>query len=319
MAVAGCPDLRADALATVASMGRLRRGLAAVAAGSLALGAVGPVVTGSAVRQAASIVQLDLVDTGRPTAAGPGVAAAPSRSLPTTVYLPPGDGPAPLIVLAHGAAGAPGKFSDLASAWAGAGYVVAVPRFPLTNEDVQPPVIADVGEQARDVRFVIDAVVARDAPGGELAGRLDPERIGLYGLSLGSLSVWPEALGDPPDLRIDALIQSDGVTFVGDKGAVPFPVLVAHSDVDPVFPYERAVADYDALPAPKYLLTLHGAGHATVGENTVTAADVVYQQVTTVFWDRTLRGRTDEAFPASLEGVATLVEGDVPVHLPGTR
>ena len=65
-----------------------------------------------------SIVQLDLVDPARPTAATASTPGSPSRPLPTTVYLPPGGGRAPLIVLAHGAGGAPEKFTELASYWA---------------------------------------------------------------------------------------------------------------------------------------------------------------------------------------------------------
>lgn len=275
-----------------------------------------PVATSA--QPAVSIVELDLVDATRPTAGTSGVAALPSRSLPTTVYLPPGDGAAPLIVLAHGASGAPDRFRDLATAWARAGYVVAAPRFPLTNEDVSPPVVADFPEQGRDVQFVIDEMVARSAAaaGGELAGRVDGERIGLFGLSLGALTVW-SAIAEPAGARIDAVIQSDGTTLAADRGAVAVPVFVAHSDVDPIFPYDDVVAAYDQLPTPKFLLTLPGAAHAVVGEDTVTPADELYRQATTAFWDRTLAGRPDAPFPASVEGVAVLVEGDRPPALPG--
>lgn len=280
----------------------------------------------TAVPVAVTTVQLDLVDTTRPTAATDGVPAAPTRTLPTTVYLPPpGNSPAPLVVLAHGAAGAPEKFTELASYWAAHGYVVAVPRFPLTNDRVQTVVIGDFPEQARDVRFVIDEVLARAmALDGELAGRVDPAHIGLFGLSLGSLTVWSAALDPPGDRRVDALIQSDGSTLVAEEriGAVPFPVFVAHSDVDPIFPYADTVGRYDLLPDPKYLLTMHGAAHATVGEDTDTPADVAYQEATTAFWDRTLGDRPDAPFPAPIDGVTSFVEGSTPVlpapTLPGT-
>ena len=146
---------------------------------------------------------------------------------------------------------------------------------------------------------------------------------GCSGCRSGSLTVWSEVLGDVPDARVDAVIQSDGTTFVPDDdlAAIGFPVLVAHSDVDPVFPYGEVVARYDELPGPKYLLTLHGAGHATVAENTDTPADEHYQQVTTVFWDRTLGDRPDEPFPAPIDGVTSFVEGPRPDPrpLPGTR
>lgn len=295
-------------------------------AAALAMGAVMTVgvagATGAVAR--ATVVQLQLVDTTRPTAATTGVPATTSRTLPTTVYLPPTTAPAPLIVLAHGADGAPEKFTDLASYWADHGYVVAVPRFPLTNEDVPEPVIADFPEQGRDVRFVIDEVLAASVEtSGELAGRVDPERVGLYGLSLGSLSVWSAVFDEPSDPPIDALIQSDGTTLGTPEQivTVPFPVLVAHSDVDSIFPYADVLAGYDLLPGPKFLLTLHGAQHATVGENTATPADEAYRQVTTAFWDRTLGGRPDTPFPLPIAGTTSFLDGPRgrPTTLPATR
>jgi dienelactone hydrolase len=268
------------------------------------------------------VVQLDLVDSSRPTAEAPGRSELPTRSLPTTVYLPAATDPAALIVLAHGASGSPEKFTDLASYWADHGYVVAVPRFPLTNDTVSPPVIGDFVEQAGDVQFVLTEVLASNATGGELAGRIDPERLGLYGLSLGSMTVWTAVAERSSTVAIDALIQSDGYTLVDDDelGRIGFPVFVAHSDVDPIFPYADTLARYDALPEPKYLLTLHGAGHATVGENTITPADDTYRRATTTFWDRTLGGRPEQPFPADVDGVTSFVVGARPAQdvLPGS-
>ena len=99
---------------------------------------------------------------------------------------------------------------------------------------------------------------------------------------------------------------------------IGFPVLVAHSDTDPIFAYADVVADYDALPGSKYLLTMHGAPHAAVAENTDTPADETYQQATAAFWDRTLGGRAETPFPPPLEGITSFVEGDRGA-LPGTR
>ncbi len=277
-----------------------------------------------------SVVQLDLVDTSRPTAAAPpAVTGSPTRSLPTTVYLPATTDPAPLVVLAHGAGGSPEKFTDLAGYWSDHGYLVAVPRFPLTNDTVSPPVLGDFVEQGADVRFVIGAALASSADAqGELAGRIDPERIGLFGLSLGSMTVWTAiadaANGDAEGaIEIDGLIQSDGFTLVDDDrlGDIGFPVFVAHSDVDPIFPYADTLTRYDALSAPKYLLTLHGAGHATVGENTITPADDIYRRATTAFWDRTLGARPEQPFPTDVAGVTTFVDGTRSAggSLPGAR
>jgi predicted dienelactone hydrolase len=266
-----------------------------------------------------TVVELDLIDPSRPTNEAPGVPFSPSRALPTTVYLPAEATAAPLVLLAHGAGGSPGRFTMLATYWAERGFVVAAPRFPATSDLVAEPVLADFPEQARDVRFVIDEVLARSAATGTpISGRVDPEHIGLFGLSLGSLTVWSEVLGDPVDERIDALVQSDGLTFVAPErvGEIWFPVLVAHSDVDSVFAFSDVTAAYDQLPGEKYFLTLHGAGHATVAEDTVTPADATYQETTTVFWRRTLRGQVDEPFPAPVPGVTSFVAGAR--SLPGT-
>ncbi len=246
--------------------------------------------------------------------------------MPTAVYLPPTTNPAPLIVLAHGFGGHPDKFTELARGWANSGYVVAVPRFPLSNDRIPNPVVTDIEGQAGDVSFVIDEMLARNEGNGRLAGRIDPERIGLFGLSLGSLTVWNTVLGDCcGDDRIDALIQSDGFFPFPDAllSTVPFPVMFAHSDTDTAFDYGLVRDEYETIGDSAVMLTLHDALHATVGENTDTPADTAYQDATTVFWDRTLGGTPDEAYPAGVDvpGVTTLEADGVSsaADLPSTR
>ena len=47
--------------------------------------------------------------------------------------------------------------------------------------------VRDLAEQVIDVSFVIDEVLALDGVAtSELSGRVDEDRIGLFGLSLGS-------------------------------------------------------------------------------------------------------------------------------------
>ena len=264
-------------------------------------------------RPEAQTLLLSFVDASRPTAPEGGTEGAADRTLETTVYLPRFDGePAPLIVLAHGFAGHPDKFTDLASAWSAAGFVVAVPKFPLTNDEVPMPFVGDLAQQGGDVCFVVDSMLRLDSrAGGAVSGRIDAEHIGLYGLSLGSLSVWGamfDGCCDPT--RIDAVIQSDGAFSMSPDrlGAISYPVMLAHSDVDEIFSYSAIRQQFDALPEPKYLLTMHGALHATVGENSETPADEAYRQATRVFWERHLGGRPQRPFPDSVfvDGVTTL-------------
>lgn len=269
------------------------------------------------------VVEIGLVDADRTTPAIGAYPGADQRDVLTTVYLPPTTEPAPLIVLAHGFDGHPRKFTDLAAFWADAGYVVAVPRFPVSNDEFIAAAggpffserVADLDAQALDVSFVIDELLALDSSGtDELGGRIDHEHIGLFGLSLGSLTVWITVLGDPAsELRVDALIQSDG-GFPGETprlADVTFPVFVTGSDVDPIFPPELVLPQFDAMSAPKFMLVLHGAAHAAVGENTVTSADEAYRVATTVFWNRYLGGHPDEPFPDSIvvDGVTSFIDG----------
>ena len=168
---------------------------------------------------------------------------------------------APLIVLAHGLNGHPRKFTTLARHWAESGYVVAVPRFPVSNDEffVLDPVVfnarvADLPEQATDVTFVVgELIAATGEPTSEITGRIDHRRLGLYGLSLGSLTVWSTvARTGFADSGVAALIQSDG-GFPGDLAllsGVTFPVLIAHSDIDPIFPADGIQRQFEALPAP---------------------------------------------------------------------
>ncbi len=262
---------------------------------------------------------LSIVDASRPTSAAGGNTGADVRTIVTDVYLPNYEtdpDPKPLIVLAHGFTGHPDKFTQLAEAWAAAGFVVAVPKFPLTNDEVASPQIGDLAEQGTDVDVVIDELLDRNAsPSDVLAGSIDPERIGLYGLSLGSLTVWGTLIDGCCRDRIDALVQSDGA-FPGDASLladVRMPVMIAHSDTDPIFPIAGIRAEYRRLRAPKYLLTLHGFAHAVVGENTPTSADDAYIVATTVFWRRHLLGvaadSPDGTFPdmVTVDGITSLV------------
>ena len=104
------------------------------------------------------------------------------------MHLPAGPGPFPLVVAAHGFDGHPSTFTELFGRWADAGYVVAAPAFPLSNDEVPgEPTVADLASQPGDVSFVIDELLAAGTDGASpVFGAVDPERIGVAGLSLGA-------------------------------------------------------------------------------------------------------------------------------------
>jgi predicted dienelactone hydrolase len=93
------------------------------------------------------------------------------------------------------------------------GYVVAAANFPATNTYAKGGAwLADVVNQPGDVRFVIDQVLAFNRePGHPLFGRIDEDRIGVMGLSLGGLTThlvsFDPARDDP---RIKAAVSIAG-------------------------------------------------------------------------------------------------------------
>lgn len=259
----------------------------------------------------ASVEVMTFVDDTRATRAEGGHPGAPDRSIETTVYLPSSSEPRPLIVLSHGHAGHPDKLRELSFHWSDAGYVVAVPKFPLSNHEVIDPSIGDVPEQAADVAFVVDSLRALDADGGATAGRIDFEQIGLAGVSLGGLTNWTTLLsGCCDDLAVEGIVSSD-TAFPADPARVDevtMPVLTINSDVDPILPYDEVRGVWETMPAPRWLLTLHGAVHAQASENDDIPHSDAYQLASTEFWDRVFgEERWDEEFPPELttDGIST--------------
>jgi dienelactone hydrolase len=236
------------------------------------------------------------VDRSRPTPAGAATPAAPTRTLVTTIYRPRGKGPFPTIVFAHGSSGHPDKFSQLLGAWAAAGYVVAAPAFPLTNSTVPESGknTADVANQPADVSFVLTQVLRESRERrSRLYRAVDRRHLGAAGLSLGGATIYSAVFDDCcRDRRFTAAMVLDGIRLGSAlhlDGHVP--LLIAHSDTDPSIPYATARAAYDAAAAPVWLVTLHGASHASQWENDPTPYDAIDERLTLDFWDATLRGR----------------------------
>jgi len=228
------------------------------------------------------------VDTTRPTEEPN---PAPDRTLVTTIRYPDRGGPYPLVVFAHGANGHPRKFVELTTAWAEAGYVVAAPAFPNSNDEAPGGIAVEAyAHQPGDMSFVIDEVLAlADASDGPLAGRVDADRIGVAGLSLGAASTYGVAFhACCRDERIDAAIAMAGVLLPyapGEYDLSGVPLLILHGDADPVLGIELGADAYARTAPPKVFVTIHGGGHAEPFEDTVTPADAMVETVTSDFWD----------------------------------
>ena len=263
---------------------------------------------------------LDLIDTQRATQpVVSGAVALPWRALPTTVRLPAGDQPAPLVVFSHGLGSSPQRFSQLLDAWAAAGYVVVAPRFPLTS-DANPDHNIEVSDQMNlpaDVSFVLDEVLAAAAtPGDRLFGRVDPDAIGAAGFSLGGGATYALAYNDCcVDERIDsvAILGSAVLIYTGVTDlARALPVLIVHSTTDEALDYVYARDAFDEVGGPAWFITVRDVAHHDAFDDAPTAVDTTVELATTAFWDRTLLGgdaAADAAAEANMALAVVVAEG----------
>ncbi|MCB1003419.1 MAG: hypothetical protein KDB35_04450 [Acidimicrobiales bacterium] len=252
-----------------------------------------------------------LVDTTRatPALADTGVPAADRRTLATSFTYPDAPGRFPLVAFAHGHYGHPRKFTQLFEAWAAAGFVVAAPAFPLSNDEVPGAASPfDLPDQPGDLSFVIsESLRLSGEDDGFLAGRVDPERIGVGGLSLGGATTYLTAFDECClDERVDAAMVLDGLRPDAsglhlDRG---IPLLIVHADEDPVASYSYAEQAFEDAAAPAYLVTLHEAVHSQPFEDTPDPADQTVLDTTTAFWRRHLAG--DEAAAVALQEAAAV-------------
>jgi dienelactone hydrolase len=261
--------------------------------------------------------QLTLVDTTRKTEAGDQTAEKPDRTLETWIFQPEGTGPFPLIVFSHGLGGHPTKFMKLLTAWATAGFVVAAPAFPLTNNTT--PGFAKnwtgVGSQPGDVSFVIDEMLARNGDEKDpLHHLLMPDRIGVGGLSLGGATTYGVAFNDCcRDDRVKAVEVLSGAQLpVGGENHLDghVPLLIMHGDKDPALPYQMEVDGYAKAKGPVWFVTLIGGGHAEPFEDYPSKHDDLDEKLTTDFWEGTL-GNDPEALArvtadGTVEGLASI-------------
>lgn len=224
------------------------------------------------------------VDTTRSTPAAGGMPGAPSRTLQTAIFYPaigdaggadvknaaPAPGTFPLIVFAHGLGGSTNDNIAFLHEWAQAGYVVAAPQFPLTKADAPgggdtPEGRADILNEPGDVSFVIDQMLHLPPAAKTLQATIDPEAVGVAGRTAGA--------GTVIGVGYNSCCRNDKVKAVVSMagGELPFPngsfftgpnppLLLLHGDADTGSPIAMATKLFDDAKAPKYMVTLLGAG-----------------------------------------------------------
>lgn len=252
---------------------------------------------------AVTVSSRTFVDTTRPTPAQGDVPEQPSRTLVTTIVVPDGPGPFPLVMFSHGFGGSGEGSSGLLRALASAGYVVAAPDFPLTSTSApggpQRGVEA-LEAQPADIRFVTDQLLRLNADAADpLAGRIDPGRIGAAGHSMGAgvtMGVAFNSCCRDERIRAGVLMSVDPPTlYRGDYFVPPaVPALFIHGDQDESLPYQGGRRAYAKAEPPKFLLTVVGGDHnwPFTGAESPPGAGVVLA-ATIDFFDAYLKGRPD--------------------------
>jgi dienelactone hydrolase len=255
------------------------------------------------------------VDQSRPTDANGNEPAQPTRTLLTAIYYPAQgaptekpvenapattkNGPYPLILFSHGL-GARGVFyEDVIKTWVSAGYVVATPDYPLSNNQARGGMnfgraVGDTKNQPADATFVINEVIKLDKQGKRLGG-IDAKRIGASGHSLGGITTYGLTYSSCcRDKRIKAAAPMSGIGGVVESLDQYFlsgrtPLLALHGDRDGTLPYQAGRSVFARATTPKYFLTFVGAGHVQPFLGGTDVQALALKQSTVDFFDRYLK------------------------------
>jgi len=262
-------------------------------------------------------IEKSFTDVTRKIKASSGFAGAAQRRLDVMVWYPSttvkdgsgrpaiaGGGPWPLVIYSHGTYSRPDSAMHLVRELVARGYVVAAPNYPLTSSTAFTKVsradITDVVEQTRDIRFLIDSLLADPF----LKSAIDPARIGTTGISLGAVTSYFSSFGlQTRDPRIKATapiaaadpVQSALSSSVGMEGTahapVSVPTLFVSADQD-VFARTtgRPHAAFARIEGPKYEVMIKGGVHLWFGDGA--AQDPGGKNPDCLFFERALPGRT---------------------------
>ena len=245
---------------------------------------------------------LTFVDASRATPANGAYPGAPTRTLPTLVSYPtlhgqPVPGPRPLVVFATGIGDSPTQYQALFDFWVRAGFIVAEPTFPLSNDQAPGgPTAGDLSNQPGDVSFVITQLLqANGSPRSRLHGRINPNQVAVAGKSLGALTVFEVGYNVATrDRRVKAVVALTGVVgnasphFVG----ITTPLLLEHGTADTTVPISGSANAYAQANPPKFFVTLFGQTHGSAFGGGTSPAEVVVERTTTDFLNRYVKGQS---------------------------
>jgi predicted dienelactone hydrolase len=255
-----------------------------------------PATSPAPVNHAVATTDLVLSDSSRATVSR-GRTISGTRALPTTVFYPSDAvGPYPVVVFAHGFQIGPRPYARLCEKLAAAGYVVAAPSFPLTDQNAAGGNLdrGDLPNQADDVAFVVSNVITAGAGSGPLSRRVDGTRVGIVGHSDGAdtaLDVGYYPGRTDPRVRAVVALAPDAMTGPGGSVGAGTPLLLEHGDRDSIVPLSNSRTVFGQVDAHRLFLVLTGADHLPPVQGAAPWAPVL-EGVVVAFLDRYVAGRT---------------------------
>jgi predicted dienelactone hydrolase len=261
-----------------------------------------------------------------------------NKDLHVRIFYPNDAGKYPVIVFSHGAGGSQTCCDGLTRHWATFGYVTIQPthddsavqrrnqgeeniRFMQAVRDaLKKPALWE--SRPRDISYLIDALPTLENRVSGLAGKMDAERVGVGGHSMGSYTT--EAIagavvdlpGHPGRSFADARVKA--VLCLSPQGPGQFG-LKEHSFDQIALPYMGMTGSLDSLgpvaspawhkipfersqPGDKYHLFIEGANHMsfitprTVLPSQATQGGAIFDctnSAALAFWDAYLKGDLD--------------------------
>ena len=189
------------------------------------------------------------------------------RPLRTTVWYPDARGPFPLILFSHGLTSEPSAYAALLTAWARAGFVVAVPTYPHTAHGVADYDPVDVVNQPVDATYVITQLIELNVGDDPLAGRINPARIAAAGHSAGGITTIGEFSGNRDDRLAAGVVLAGRQVFPVPFAGPPAPLLFVHGKLDKTVPYADGLAAFRAVPWSRAMMAVTDAGHVAIIED----------------------------------------------------
>ena len=132
-----------------------------------------------------------------------------NHRIAANLFVPDDQGPAPVVVVCHGAGGWKEDFEELCQCLSGSGYAALALDMSGHGESEGPRWYLDMPQWARDISAAIDFAESRP--------ELDATRVAIWGFSSGGTAMYEAALNDSRIkvlIGLDATISSQGIPWV---------------------------------------------------------------------------------------------------------